>query len=60
MSETKLERGVIFVLRVFVGWMFLYSGSWQVLQNYSASGFRNHVVTFHCFFAAFATPELLP
>ena len=59
MSETKLDRGVIFLLRVFVGMMFLYAGSWQILQNYSAGGFLTHVKTFHGLFAAFATPDLL-
>ena len=29
-------------------------------QNYSAGGFLNHVVTFHDFFATFATPTMLP
>ena len=60
MSETTLDRGIIFVLRVSVGWLFLYAGSWQILQNYSAGGFLNHVLTFHGFFAAFATPSMLP
>ena len=60
MAETKLDRGVIFLLRILVGWTFLYAGSWQILQNYSAGGFLNHVVTFHDFFAAFATPTMLP
>ena len=43
MSETKLDRGIIFLLRVFVGWMFLYAGSWQILQGYSAGGFLTHI-----------------
>jgi thiosulfate dehydrogenase [quinone] large subunit len=60
MSDTKLDRGIIFLLCVFVGWMFVYSGSWQILQNYSAGGFLTHVVTFHGLFAPFATPGLLP
>jgi thiosulfate dehydrogenase [quinone] large subunit len=60
MSESNLDRGIIFILRVFVGSLFLYAGSWQILQNYSAGGFLNHVVTFHAFFAAFATPTMLP
>ena len=30
------------------------------MQNYSAGGFLNHVVTFHSFFAMFATPTMLP
>jgi thiosulfate dehydrogenase [quinone] large subunit len=60
MIETKLDRGVIFALRVLVGWTFLYAGTWQILQNYSAAGFLNHVVTFHDFFAHFAAPTVLP
>ena len=60
MTETKLDRSVIFVLRILVGWTFLYAGSWQVLQHYSAAGFLNHVVTFHDFFAYFSRPTMLP
>ena len=60
MSETKLDRGIIFLLRIFVGSLFLYAGSWQILQGYSAGGFLTHVKTFHDLFAPFATPALLP
>ena len=60
MTEATLDRIVIFILRILVGWTFLYAGSWQVLQHYSAAGFLNHVVTFHDFFARFATPAVLP
>ena len=60
MTETKLDRCIIFVLRVLVGWTFLYAGSWQILQNYSAAGFLTHVVTFHGLFATFAEPNVLP
>jgi hypothetical protein len=31
MTETKFDRGIIFVLRILVGWTFLYAGSWQIL-----------------------------
>jgi hypothetical protein len=27
MTETKLDRGVNFVLRILIGWTFLYAGS---------------------------------
>jgi len=60
MPETKFDRTIILILRVLVGWAFLYAGAWQVLQHYSAAGFLNHVVTFHDFFAHFATPAMLP
>ena len=60
MHDTTLDRVVLFLLRILVGWVFLYAGSWQILQNYSAAGFLNHVVTFHDVFAYFATPTMLP
>ena len=60
MSQTYLDRGIVFVLRVLVGWTFFYAGCWQILQHYSAAGFLNHVVTFHNFFAYFSAPAVLP
>jgi thiosulfate dehydrogenase [quinone] large subunit len=60
MTHTGVDRTIIFLLRILVGWTFLYAGSWQVLQNYSAAGFLGHVKTFHDFFAFFAGPAMLP
>lgn len=60
MTESKLDRGVIFILRILIGWTFLYAGIWQIKDNYDISGFLNHVVTFHDFFANFSTPTILP
>jgi thiosulfate dehydrogenase [quinone] large subunit len=60
MTETNLDRGVIFVLRILVGWTFLYAGSWQILQKFDTAGFLDHIVTFHDFFAHFAAPAVLP
>jgi thiosulfate dehydrogenase [quinone] large subunit len=60
MTASSFDRTIILVLRVLVGWTFLYAGSWQVLQNYSAGGFLGHVKTFHDFFAWFAAPAMLP
>src|SRR5579883_1801528 len=60
MNATTLDKGIVFTLRVLVGWTFLYAGAWQILENYSAAGFLNHVVTFHDFFAHFATATALP
>lgn len=60
MSANTLDKGIVFVLRILVGWTFLYAGTWQIWENYSAAGFLNHVVTFHDFFATFATPTVLP
>ena len=60
MPTSTLDRGLVFLMRVLTGWLFLYAGSWQILQGYSAGGFLNHVKTFHDLFAAFATPAVLP
>lgn len=60
MSANTLDKGIVFVLRILVGWTFLYAGTWQIWENYGAAGFLNHVVTFHDFFATFATPMVLP
>jgi len=60
MNESNLDRGVIFVLRILIGWTFLYAGFWQIRDNYDTAGFLNHVVTFHDFFSLFAKPAVLP
>jgi len=56
----NLDRSVIFVLRILIGWTFLYAGFWQIRDNYDTAGFLNHVVTFHDFFSLFAKPAVLP
>ncbi len=60
MTESKLDRGVIFILRILMGWTFLYAGVWQIWDHFDTAGFLNHVVTFHAVFALFATPAILP
>jgi thiosulfate dehydrogenase [quinone] large subunit len=60
MTESKLDRGVIVVLRVLMGWTFLYAGVWQIWENFDTAGFLNHVVTFHPVFVLFAQPAVLP
>jgi thiosulfate dehydrogenase (quinone) large subunit len=60
MKESSLDRGVIFVLRILMGWTFLYAGVSQIWNNFDTAGFLNHVVTFHNFFSMFATPTMLP
>jgi thiosulfate dehydrogenase [quinone] large subunit len=59
-TESNLDRNVIFILRILMGWTFLYAGAWQLWDNFDTAGFLNHVVTFHSFFSIFAQPALLP
>jgi thiosulfate dehydrogenase (quinone) large subunit len=60
MKESGLDRGVIFALRILMGWTFLYAGVSQIWNNFDTAGFLNHVVTFHIFFSVFAQPAVLP
>ncbi len=60
MTESNLDRGIIFVLRILMGWTFLYAGASQIWENFDTAGFLNHVVTFHGFFSIFAQPAVLP
>jgi len=60
MTESNFDRGVIFILRIMMGWTFLYAGIWQIWENFDTAGFLNHVVTFHDFFSVFARPAMLP
>jgi len=59
-TESTFDRSVIFILRILMGWTFLYAGVWQVAENYDTAGFLNHVVTFHHFFTVFTTPAISP
>jgi thiosulfate dehydrogenase (quinone) large subunit len=60
MTESNLDRGIIFVLRILIGWTFIYAGASQIWTNFDTAGFLNHVVTFHYFFSFFAQPAMLP
>lgn len=59
-ADTSFDRGIIFILRILMGWTFLYAGLWQIRDNFDTAGFLDHVVTFHNAFAVFATPTMLP
>ena len=58
--QSSFDRSVIFILRIMMGWTFLYAGIWQIWQNYDIAGFLNSVVTFHDLYAVFAKPAVLP
>ena len=60
MAETTLDRSIIVVLRIMIGWTFFYAGVWQIWENYDVADFLSHVVTLHDFFALFARPAVLP
>ena len=59
-TETNLDRWIIFILRILMGWTFRYAGAWQIWDNFDTAKFLDHVVTFHNFFSIFAQPAVLP
>ncbi|OGN34125.1 MAG: hypothetical protein A3I39_00335 [Candidatus Yanofskybacteria bacterium RIFCSPLOWO2_02_FULL_47_9b] len=57
----QFQKVSLFVLRVSLGWMFLYAGITKVLNpGWSAAGFLNSAKTFPAFYHWFASPGLLP
>ena len=61
MPNTSTERGLIFLLRIALGWTFLYAASHQVfVSGFSIVGFLNSTKTFHGFFQIFTGPVVAP
>ena len=61
MPNTNAERTIIFLMRITMGWVFLYAASHQVLvPGWSAAGFLEHTKTFHGFFSLFTGPVVAP
>ena len=61
MSETPLQKAIIFLLRIFIGWVFLYAGVRQVLSPaWTAMEFLGGAKTFPGFYALFTSPAVLP
>lgn len=61
MTETSLQRVLVFALRLFLGWVFLYAGFRQVflVDNFTAATFLKDAKTFKDFYAFFASPEVV-
>jgi thiosulfate dehydrogenase [quinone] large subunit len=61
-DRMSMERSLILLMRLSIGWVFLYAGITQALltSNWSAAGFLQHTKTFHALYAPIATSSLLP
>jgi len=58
MSLTRYAEASIFLVRVALGWIFLYSGASKIISGtWSAAGYLSSAKTFPAFFAWFARPE---
>ncbi len=61
MQNSSLERTILVLLRISIGWVFLYAASHQVLvPGWSISGFLTHTKTFNGFFSIFTGPVIAP
>ena len=60
-TETSIQRGLIFLLRISLGWVFLFAAIRQIPnQDWSAIGFLSGAKTFPGIFEFFASPAMLP
>jgi thiosulfate dehydrogenase (quinone) large subunit len=60
-TETAMQRGLIFVLRISMGWVFLFAAIRQIPDpTWSAAGFLSGAKTFPGLFEFFASPAILP
>lgn len=61
MTDTALERGLIFFFRITMGWTFLYAGVTQLMDpNFTVAVFLARTKTFHDLLAVFALPGIAP
>lgn len=57
----NFQKKIVFILRVVLGWLFLYAGLDKVLNpSWSAGGYLNAAKNFHGFYAWLASPSLIP
>jgi thiosulfate dehydrogenase [quinone] large subunit len=61
MSNSTIEKNLIFYFRMTMAWTFLYAASHQVfVPSFSVVGFLQRTKTFHDLFAVFTTPAMAP
>ncbi len=61
MNQFTVDRRLVLVFRLLLGWVFLYAGVWQVLSHdFSTSQFLAHTKTFHSLYAPLTAPEIAP
>ena len=61
MDKFTIDRRVVLVFRLLMGWVFLYAGFSQVfLLNFSTAEFLEHTKTFHTIYAPLTSPAITP
>lgn len=56
----KVERALIFALRVSIGWVFLWAAIHHFGDDHYVAGFLSHTKTFHPVYGALAQSAWLP
>ena len=55
------QKAAIFILRVVLGWLFLYAGITKIINpQWSAAGYLRAAKTFPAFYEWLASPAILP
>ena len=62
MTHTGFDRAIVFLLRILVGWTFLYAGITQTFidPNWTAASFLAHTKTFHVIYGPIVGSSLMP
>lgn len=59
-SDSALERGLIVLLRIGIGWTFLWAAIHHFGDDKFVVGFLSHTKTFHDVYAPFTSPAVAP
>ena len=61
MSMSKPQRASVFILRIVMGWMYLYAGITHILDpKFSAAKYINGATSFVDLYQWFLSPQVLP
>jgi thiosulfate dehydrogenase (quinone) large subunit len=61
MQGITMDRRLVLVFRLLMGWTFLYAGASQVLSpDFTVTAFLSHTVTFHAVYAPLTSPAIAP
>jgi len=59
-TNASIERGLIFLLHIAIGWVFLWAAIHHFGDNAYVGGFLSHTKTFHPVYGALAQSPVLP
>jgi thiosulfate dehydrogenase [quinone] large subunit len=56
-----MDRRMVLLFRLLMGWTFLYAGAWQIMTpSFSAAGILEQTRTFHEVYAPLTSPSIAP